>query len=109
MSVSPDILPYYGKEPPVPRTLLGTCWRILSGICVFVILLIVIAVRAALLLGGFICVFAGTLLLTLGGRRSAAEELSRWRIRARSLLRLWIADILRPLRRQRTPVPVIPA
>jgi hypothetical protein len=61
-----------------------------------------------LLLVGFVCVFVGTALLYLGGRRSAAVKLKQWRKQAGELGRLWISDMLRPLRRRRLkPVPVL--
>ena len=57
---------------------------------------IVHAVAVALLLvSGMACLFAGTLLLTLGGRRDAGQRLERWRLRTADLLKLWASDIAR--------------
>src|SRR4051812_28976934 len=98
MSASPDILPYFGPTPP--RTpLFRRVARGIGNAIVLLILAIVITARFALLAAGYACVFAGTLLLMLGGRRSAAQKLSRWRAKASELLKLWLADMARPLRR----------
>jgi hypothetical protein len=110
--MSQNLLDYFGREHMESRSIPSLCWRLLCNLVVLVILVIVVAVRAALLLGGLICVFAGTLLLMLSGQRDAAKRIARWRARGGELLRLWIDDILRPLRRpreHREPLPVLPA
>src|SRR4051794_24826014 len=65
------------------------------------IFLVVVAVRGAVLALGYACLFAGTLLLYIGGRRSAGVTLKRWRAYWSDLLHLWAGDILRPFRRPR--------
>ena len=104
-----SMLEYFGPDRPAEKSIPYTLWRLLCNLVVVVILLIVVIVRAAILFAGFTCVFVGTILLTLGGRRSAAEKVAQWRTRARALIRLWIDDIRRPLRRHRAPLPVLPA
>jgi hypothetical protein len=96
------ILNYAGPAPAAHnRTILSTLWRLLVSIIVFAVLLAYVTLRGTVLLAGYILVLAGTILLTIGGRRSAAVKLAAWRARASELVRLWIADILRPLRRRR--------
>ena len=110
MSEAIGVLGYFGPEKPRGRTLLGTCGRVIANLLTLTLLLIVIVIRAAILLSGFACLFVGTLLLTVGGRRSAAEKLAQWRGHAAEKLKLWIADILRPLWRQhKHPLRVLPA
>ena len=104
-----SMLEYFGPDRPTRKSLIHTLWRLFCNLIVFIILLIVVIARAAILLAGYICVFVGTILLTLGGRRSAAEKVAQWRSRARALIRLWIDDIRRPLRRQQAPLRVLPA
>jgi hypothetical protein len=53
------------------------------------------------------------ILLTLGGKRSAARKLLEWRERFIDLSRLWLSDLARPFRRHRdagnvaAPIPVV--
>lgn len=104
-----EILSYSGPAPAAQnRSILSLLWRLLVNVIVLCALCIYVALRAAVLLAGFILILAGTILLTIGGRRSAAIKLAAWRARAADLFRLWIADILRPLRRRReSPRPVL--
>jgi hypothetical protein len=98
------ILNYAGPQPAPPRTILGRCWRAIVWIITATIFTAVVTVRAALLLAGFTLVIAGLILLTLGGKRSAARKLLEWRERFFDRMRLWIDDIIRPLRRRRIPI-----
>ena len=99
MSRAPLLLEYAGPIPSSERpSFLFRCWRLVWALIVFVIVAAVVIVRAALLVSGVACVFAGTILLTLGGRRDAAERLTRWRARTSDLVGLWWSDILRPIR-----------
>src|SRR5688572_22229193 len=95
------LLDYSGPPPAPPRTMLGLCWRAIVWLITMTILLVFVTLRAALLLAGFICVFAGLILLTLGGKRSAARKLLAWRERFIDLSRLWLSDIARVFRRRR--------
>ena len=109
MSTPPQTLGYFGPAPVPDRSLTRTCLRLLGNGIVFIALALFVVVRAALLLAGVVCIFAGTFLLTLGGKRSAAQTLSRWRARAVELSKLWLADIARPLRRRpAAPLTVLP-
>lgn len=101
MSEALGILSYAGPAPVARRSFFAACRRVLVTVLLFAIVLVVIAVRGALLLGGYACVLAGTILLTLGGRRSAQRKLADWRGCAGELLRLWLDDMIRPLRRWR--------
>ncbi len=108
MSISPDILTYYGTTPPH-----ASCWRRafrwMTSAGILAIFAIIMIARFALLASGYICIFTGTLLLMLGGRRSAGVKLARWRAKAAELMKLWLADILRPFRRRASgPIPVLP-
>jgi hypothetical protein len=105
------MLDYAGPAPRSSRSsrgsLLRACWRFVWASIVFILVLAVVLVRTALLIGGTACLFAGAFLLTLGGRRDAIARLARWRERWSDLLRLWVADIMRPLRglfRRRPPI-----
>jgi hypothetical protein len=99
MSRAPLLLEYAGPVPMSLRpSLLARLWRLLCALLIFGIVTAVVIVRAALLVSGVACLFAGTLLLTLGGRRDAGERLERWRMRTADLLKLWAADIARPIR-----------
>ena len=105
------LLDYSGPAPAPPRTMLGLCWRAVVWLITTTILIVCVTVRAVLLLAGFTCVFAGLILLTLGGKRSAARKLLDWRERVIDLSRLWLSDITRVFRRrrhddERVPVPV---
>jgi hypothetical protein len=97
------LLDYAGPrhDHGAPRTLTGKLLRAVGVAIVSVVFIAFLIVRYAVLVAGFACVFAGTLLLMLGGKRSAARQLSRWRERATDLLYLWSADLARPLRRWR--------
>jgi hypothetical protein len=106
MTHSPDILHYYGSTPQ-RESFAARVLRLLGNAIVLVLFATILTARFALLAAGYTCIFVGTLMLTLGGRRSAAERLARWRSRAAELLKLWLADIARPLRR-RSPLPVLP-
>ena len=107
MNSTPQFLNYFGTEPRT-ESMVARAVRLLGNLVVLVIFIVIVTLRAACLLAGFTCVFAGTLLLTLGGKRSAAVTLSRWRNRALELLKLWWGDVTRPLRRRHAvPVPVL--
>ena len=95
MTTSLALLDYAGPQPRPPRTILGRCWRAIVWLITATIFLVFVTVRAALLLAGFICVFAGLILLTLGGKRSAARKLLEWRERVVNHVRLWADDIAR--------------
>jgi len=95
------VLDYAGPEPATSRSFLESCWNVAKLVLTLVIFFVVVAVRGTLLLSGFACLFAGTLLLTLGGKRSAARKLMQWRERAADLTRLWVGDMLRPIRQWR--------
>lgn len=106
------ILPYFGPAPaPGRRGFFPACWRAIVFVVTATLLVIFVTVRAALLTAGFACVFAGLILLTLGGKRSAARKLLEWRERFVDHARLWMSDIARPLRRRRRsakePLPVV--
>jgi len=105
------LLDYSGPAPaPPPRTLPGRCWRAIVWLITATILVVFVIVRAVLLFGGFVCVFAGLILLTLGGKRSAARKLMDWRERFIDLSRLWLSDMTRVFRRRRqqdAPLPVV--
>ena len=99
MSRAPLLLEYAGPVPASLRPPLASrLWRLVCALVIFTIVAAVVIVRAALLVSGVACVFAGTLLLTLGGRRDAGARLARWRARAADLLGLWASDIARPIR-----------
>jgi hypothetical protein len=110
MAASLGILEYAGEAPAPARGFFGTCWRCVRFVVVLAVLITFVIVRSTLLLAGFACVFAGTVLLTLGGKRDAARKLAAWRERSLDLMSLWWSDITRPLRRHRrvTPQPVLP-
>jgi hypothetical protein len=95
------LLDYAGprRDHGAPRTLIGKLPRAVGVATVSVVFIAFLIVRYAVLVAGFACVFAGTLLLMLGGKRSAARHLGRWRERATDLLQLWSADLARPVRR----------
>ena len=101
MSSPLAILNYAGPAPAESRSLLYRTWRAIVWTITATIFVCVVTVRGALLLCGFACVFAGLVLLTLGGKRSAAGKLLEWRERAVDHLRLWRDDMLRPIRQWR--------
>jgi uncharacterized membrane protein YjdF len=101
MSTSIGIINYAGPEPARRRSWFATIGRVIICLFLFVVLTIYVAVRAALLTSGFILLLIGTILLRLGGQQSARKKLKQWRTNAADLIRLWIDDILRPLRRSR--------
>jgi hypothetical protein len=100
MSTTPLLLlDYAGPAPASMRpSLLTRCWRLACALVIFTLVTAVVIVRTALLVSGVACLFAGTLLLTLGGHRDAGQRLNRWRVRAADLLHLWASDIARPFR-----------
>ena len=99
MSSAPFLLEYAGPVPSRMRpSLLARLWRFVCALVIFTIVAAVVIVRAALLVCGAACVFAGVLLLTLGGRRDASKRMARWRARTADLLGLWASDIARPIR-----------
>src|SRR5687767_7444782 len=100
------LLDYAGPQPRPPRTILGWCWRAIVWLVTATIFVLFVTVRAVLLLAGFTCVFAGLILLTLGGKRGAARKLLEWRERVVDHVRLWADDIARVLRRRPRPGPV---
>jgi hypothetical protein len=95
------ILHYAGPVPAESRSLVYKCWRAIVWLITATIFVVIVTVRAALLLSGYVCVFTGLILLTLGGKRGAAKKLLEWRERAIDHLRLWRDDILRPIRQRR--------
>ena len=104
------LLDYAGPPPEAPRTLLGRCWRASVAVITMTILIAFVIVRALLLTAGFVCVFVGLILLTLGGKLSAGRKLVEWRERFVDLSRLWLSDMTRVIRRRRhptTPIPVV--
>ena len=111
MSQSLGSLTYAGPAPAPRRGFFATCWRAIVFLVTTTILIVFVTLRAALLAAGFACVFAGLILLTLGGKRGAARKLLEWRERFVDLVRLWAGDIARPLRRYRRqpadPIPVV--
>src|SRR4051812_45667973 len=110
------ILSYAGPQPVERRSLVQRFLSFLFATIVFTLVLVFVIARTLILLAGYICVFAGTILLTLGGHRSAAVKLADWRNRFGDLTRLWLEDLRRPIRRWRaarsarkqTPTPVQP-
>ena len=117
MSRAPLLLEYAGPIPASMRpSLIVRLWRLICALVIFLIVTAVVIVRAALLVSGVILVFAGVLLLTLGGRRDASARLARWRARTADHLKLWASDIARPVRatwhglfrRRASARPVIP-
>jgi hypothetical protein len=99
MSTPLAVLNYAGPEPAQRRSFLYLCWRAIVFVITSVLLVVFVTLRAAVLLAGFVCVFAGTMLLVLGGKRGAAEKVAQWRERAIDLFRLWGSDIARPFGR----------
>src|SRR5687767_9604002 len=103
------LLDYAGPQPTPPRTFLGRCWRAVVWLITMTILIVFLTIRGVLLGSGFVFMFAGLVLLTLGGKRSAARKLIEWRERFVDLSRLWLSDITRTLHRGRrhgAPIPV---
>src|SRR5687768_9847058 len=95
------LLDYAGPRPaPHPRTFVGRCGRAIVWLVTMTILIVFVTVRAALLTAGFVLVFVGLILLTLGGKRSAARKLLEWRERFVDHVRIWADDITRTLRRR---------
>ena len=86
--------------------------RMLRGIALVVLVAIFLAIvfiRGAILGIGYACGFVGTILLFIGGRRSAAVTLRRWRGYWSEYLHLWWGDIARPFRRPRRVISLLPA
>lgn len=92
------LLDYAGPNPVEHRPFLRSCWDVAAFIFIATIFVSIVILRAALLGAGFILIGVGTLLLYVGGRRSAGVTLSRWRARFADLMRLWIGDMMRPIR-----------
>jgi hypothetical protein len=113
MSHPLGILSYAGRDPAAPRGFFVACWRAIVWTITATIVVVIVTLRAALLSAGFICVFAGLILLTLGGKVSAGRKLLEWRARFVDLSRLWLSDMARPFRRARrdveipSPLPVV--
>jgi hypothetical protein len=101
MPIPIAILDYAGPEPATERAFLASCWAVSKLIITLIIFIAVVAVRGALLVTGFACLFAGILLLTLGGKRSAGRKLLEWRAHAADLTRLWLGDMVRPFHQWR--------
>jgi hypothetical protein len=95
------LLDYAGPPPTSHRSSISRVVRAIWLTLLVTIFLAVVLVRGAVLGIGYACVFAGTLLLFIGGRRSAGVTLKRWRAYGSDLLHLWVGDILRPMRRPR--------
>ena len=111
MAVPLALLNYAGPQPTPRRSLIGRCWRAVVWLITATLLVVFLAVRAVLLTAGFACVFAGLILLTLGGKRDAGRKLMMWRERFVDLCWLWADDIVRVVRRRGSrpqPQPVLP-
>jgi hypothetical protein len=107
------LLEYAGPAPTASRRgLLVRCCRAIAWLIMATLFVAFLAVRAVLLTAGFACVFAGLVLLTLGGKRDAGRKLVAWREHFVDLCRLWADDIMSVLRRRggraRAPQPVLP-
>ena len=106
------LLNYAGPQPTPRRSPVVRCARAFAWLVTATLFVAFLIVRVALLIGGFACVFAGLVLLTLGGKRDAARKLMVWRERFADLCRLWASDIMRVLRHRRRrpaqPRPVLP-
>jgi hypothetical protein len=99
------LLDYAGPAPSSQqRSFIARFLRAIWFALLVTIFVAVVLVRGAVLGIGYACVFAGTLLLFVGGRRSAGVTLKRWRAHWSDHLHLWIGDILRPFRRPRRVV-----
>ncbi|MEA2709334.1 MAG: hypothetical protein QOF78_1935 [Phycisphaerales bacterium] len=107
------VLDYFGPALGAERSVIHTCWRAFVWAITATLLVLFVTLRAAVLLVGFALVFAGTVLLVIGGKRSAAEKLAQWRERTIDLMRLWRNDVMRPIRawrsRRQQAQPVSPA
>ena len=101
MTCEPLLLAYAGPPPVRRRSFLYLCWSACVWIVAAMLLIVFVAVRVTLLVAGFTLVFAGVVLLTLGGKRSAGQRLLAWRERFVDHLKLWRDDMLRPIRRWR--------
>ena len=101
MTSEPLLLAYAGPPPAQRRSFLYLCWSACVWLVAALLLLVLVAIRVTLLVAGFALVFAGLVLLTLGGKRSAGQRLLAWRERVVDHLKLWRDDILRPIRRWR--------
>jgi hypothetical protein len=99
MTTSLGILEYAGQGRSAPRGFFGACGSLIRFTVVLAVLIVFVTLRAAVLLAGVSCVFVGTVLLMLGGKRDAARRLAAWRERSLDLMGLWWSDITRPLRR----------
>lgn len=111
------VLSYAGPAPAQRRSIVYVCWRGVVFLITSILLILFVTLRASVLLAGFLCVFVGTMLLVIGGKRGAAETAARWREHAIDLLRLWRSDMTRYFRGRRgsgaarataTPVVVAP-
>ena len=119
MNADLGILGYAGPEPVIRGSFVGRIFRLGVSTLFLLIVLAFALLRSVVLLAGYVLVLAGTVLLTLGGHRSAALKLAQWRNRFGDLTRLWLDDMRRPIRRWRaaraarkqspTPVQPIPA
>jgi hypothetical protein len=113
MSHPLGILSYAARDPARRRGFFATCRRAIVWTVTAAVFVVIVTMRAALLSAGFICVFTGLILLTLGGKVSAGRKLLEWRERFIDLSRLWLSDIARPFRRRRrdvetpSPLPVV--
>ena len=101
MTSEPLLLAYAGRPPVQRRSFLYLCWSACVWLLAALLWVVFVAIRVTLLVAGFALVFAGLVLLTLGGKRSAGQRLLAWRERAVDHLKLWRDDILRPIRRWR--------
>ena len=97
------LLDYAGPTQTQSRPLVYRILRTIGLTIVAAIFIAILSVRGALLAAGYVCVFAGTLFLYVGGRRSAGVTLRRWRAYWSEHMHLWWSDIKRPLRRARHP------
>jgi hypothetical protein len=104
------LLDYAGRQPTPRRSVVVRCWRAVVWLITATLLVAFLTVRAVLLIAGFACMFAGLVLLTLGGKRDAARKLIKWREQFVDLCRLWADDIMRVVRRRdrAQPRPVLP-
>jgi hypothetical protein len=95
------LLNYAGPQPTPQPSLIARCCRAAVWLVMATLFVALLTVRAVLLIAGFACMFAGLVLLTLGGKRDAARKLMLWRERFVDLCRLWADDILSVVRRRR--------
>jgi hypothetical protein len=95
------LLNYAGPQPAPRRSLIVRSIRAVAWLIMATLFAAFLTVRAILLIAGFAFVFAGLVLLTLGGKRDAGRKLMKWREHVVDLCRLWADDILSVLRRRR--------